>query len=231
MRTMIFGHRGVPELYPENSLQGFRYAVHHGIEGVEFDVHLTKDNVPVVMHDEKIDRTTDGRGYIKNYTYQELRQFSLENYEPIPSLQEVLDLLEGRDVYVNLEFKTNKIHYKNIEKIVTDMVDQYALVHPILYSSFNLSSIKLAQPLAPNAEFAFLTGKRIKNPKSFMQANHLNALHLKFYHPDIESNERIWTVNQSLRLHFMMKHRVAGIFTNNFQRAMEIRDELQGKND
>ncbi len=52
-QTIVFAHRGLPVKFAENSLQGFKYAVEHGAEGVEFDVHLTKDKVPVVMHDEK----------------------------------------------------------------------------------------------------------------------------------------------------------------------------------
>lgn len=52
-KTLIFGHRGYPHKFPENSLKGFAYAIAHGIDGLEFDVHLTKDNVPVIMHDEK----------------------------------------------------------------------------------------------------------------------------------------------------------------------------------
>ncbi len=229
MKTVIYGHRGVPDLYPENSLQGFRYALHNHIEGLEFDVHLTKDNVPVVIHDERIDRTTDGRGFVKDYTYEELSRFSLSNYEPIPKLQEVLELVEGRDVHVNLEFKTNKIHYKNIEEIVIKMVDEYELLHPIIYSSFNLSSIKIAQTITHDAKFAFLTGNRVDNPKEFMAANHLDALHLRFYQPDIEDKERIWTVNGNLRLRFIMKRNVAGVFTNNFERAIKIRDEVERK--
>ena len=83
METIIFAHRGIPVKFAENSLEGFRYAVEHGTEGVEFDVHLT---VPIVMHDEKIDRTTDGSGYIKDYTLSEIRRFHLDNGEPVPML-------------------------------------------------------------------------------------------------------------------------------------------------
>lgn len=153
----------------------------------------------------------------------------MSNYEPIPKLQEVLELIEGRDVYVNLEFKTNKIHYKNIEEIVIKMVDEYELLHPIIYSSFNLSSIKIAQAITHDAKFAFLTGNRIDNPREFMAANHLDALHLRFYQPDIEDVERIWTVNGNLRLRFIMKRNVAGVFTNNFERAIKIRNEVERK--
>ena len=84
IETKIFGHRGYPAKFAENSLEGFEYALENGADGIEFDVHLTKDQVPVVMHDEKINRTTDGKGNIKDYTHEELQQFHLENGETIP---------------------------------------------------------------------------------------------------------------------------------------------------
>lgn len=83
IQTKIFGHRGYPAKFPENSLAGFRYVVAHQIDGVEFDVHLTSDRIPVIMHDETIDRTTDGTGRIVDYTLAELRQFKLSNGESI----------------------------------------------------------------------------------------------------------------------------------------------------
>jgi glycerophosphoryl diester phosphodiesterase len=92
---------------------------------LEFDVHLTKDNVPVIMHDEKIDRTTDGTGEIQSYTLKQLRQFHLSDGETIPMLAELLALADKKPVHMNLEFKTNEIHYDHIEQIVLDMVKQY----------------------------------------------------------------------------------------------------------
>ena len=68
VKTLIFGHRGVPVKFPENSLKGFKYALDHQIDGLELDVHLTRDNVPVVIHDEKLQRTTNGKGQIADYT-------------------------------------------------------------------------------------------------------------------------------------------------------------------
>ncbi|MCP9313985.1 glycerophosphodiester phosphodiesterase, partial [Liquorilactobacillus satsumensis] len=137
-KTLIFGHRGYPHKFPENSLAGFKYAINHGIDGLEFDVHLTKDNVPVIMHDEKIDRTTNGTGEIRSYTFSELRQFQLSDGQRVPTLKELLDIADKQPVHLNLEFKTNEIHYENIEKIVLDMVKNYDLVYPVIYSSFNL---------------------------------------------------------------------------------------------
>ena len=92
IETKIFGHRGYPAKFAENSLEGFEYALENGADGIEFDVHLTRDQVPVVMHDEKINRTTDGKGNIKDYTHEELQQFHLENGETIPDLKDVFEL-------------------------------------------------------------------------------------------------------------------------------------------
>lgn len=140
--TIIFAHRGLPVKFAENSLEGFRYAAKHGAEGVEFDVHMTKDKVPVVMHDEEIDRTTDGSGYIKDYTLNEIRKFHLKNGEPVPMLRELFEILQDKDLYINLEFKTNKIHDKGIEAIVLALVKEYHFVHPIIFSSFNYQTLK-----------------------------------------------------------------------------------------
>ena len=142
IQTKIFGHRGYPAKFPENSLAGFRYVVAHQIDGVEFDVHLTSDRIPVIMHDETIDRTTDGTGRIVDYTLAELRQFKLSNGESIPTLDELLDVFENKDVWINLEFKTDNIAYQDIEKIVMPMVNQHQLLHPVIYSSFNLQTLK-----------------------------------------------------------------------------------------
>lgn len=155
--TIIFAHRGLPVKFAENSLEGFRYAATHGAEGVEFDVHLTKDKVPVVMHDEEIDRTTDGSGYIKDYTLSEIRKFHLKNGEPVPMLRELFEILQDKDLYINLEFKTNKVHDKGIETIVLALAKEYHFVHPIIFSSFNYQTLKNFQRVDPHQQYCFLT--------------------------------------------------------------------------
>ena len=75
-QTKIYGHRGSMGTDPENTLLGFRHALELGVDGIELDVQLTKDGELVVIHDEKIDRTTDGTGYVKDYNLNELKQFS-----------------------------------------------------------------------------------------------------------------------------------------------------------
>ena len=227
MKTQIFAHRGYPVKFPENSLQGFKYAIDHGADGLEFDVHLTRDNVPVIMHDEKIDRTTQGHGRIRDYTYQQLRQYPLANGETIPLLKDFLKLVGSHDIHLNLEFKTNQIHYKGIEKIVLAMVKDHQLKYPVIYSSFNLPTLKVAQKVDPHQIYCFLTDKKIADPKAFIKKEHLDALHPGYYAPGIEDLERIYTIDDTKTMKKLFKKHVQGIFTNNFVKALKVRNEIQ----
>ena len=210
-------------MFPENSLKGFAYAIDHGIDGLEFDVHLTKDNVPVIMHDEKIDRTTDGNGEIRSYTLKQLRQFHLSDGETIPMLAELLALADKKPVHMNLEFKTNEIHYDHIEQIVLNMVKQYDWVYPVIYSSFNLDSLKIAYQLDPTQQYCYLSEHDIKNPRELMAKEHLVGLHLSHYVPMRNVKERIWTVDDPQAQKHLFSLNVAGNFNNNYEGAEKIK--------
>lgn len=102
----IYGHRGAPAEYPENTLAGFRRAMEVGVEGIELDVHLSRDGVPVVLHDETVARTTNGSGAVADMTVAELQALDAGEGERIPRLAEVLDLV-GDAVLVDIEVKAN----------------------------------------------------------------------------------------------------------------------------
>lgn len=222
--TIIFAHRGLPVKFAENSLEGFRYAAKHGAEGVEFDVHMTKDKVPVVMHDEEIDRTTDGSGYIKDYTLNEIRKFHLKNGEPVPMLRELFEILQDKDLYINLEFKTNKIHDKGIEAIVLALVKEYHFVHPIIFSSFNYQTLKNCQQIDPHQQYCFLTKVPVIFPQRFVRKNHFAAIHPHWYLPS-KITQRIWTVDNPKLAKKYMKRGVAGIFTSNFELMNQLKKD------
>ncbi|MHA8111383.1 glycerophosphodiester phosphodiesterase [Lactobacillaceae bacterium Melli_B4] len=226
MKTMVFAHRGIPVKEPENSLSGFKYCLEHGAEALEFDVHLTKDNVPVIMHDEKIDRTTNGTGLIHDFTYDELTQFKLANGETIPTLDEFIEVVAGQDIWLNLEFKTNKVHYPGIEKIVLQKMNAADLVYPVIYSSFNIDSIRVARMIDADQDYNFLFEKRVKDPAKLMQKEHLNGLHPGYYIPGMETHERIWTVDDTEKQKQLFKAGVAGIFTNDFENAQKLKHKL-----
>ena len=107
-------HRGYSEKYPENTMIAFVEAIEGNFDGIETDVHLTKDNRLVLIHDEKINRTSNGKGYVKDLTYDELCKYNFnyhfkEYKEKIPLLEELLDYCKNRETILNLEIKTNKI--------------------------------------------------------------------------------------------------------------------------
>ena len=224
-QTIVFAHRGLPVKFAENSLQGFKYAATHGAEGVEFDVHLTKDKVPVVMHDETLDRTTNGTGYIKDYTLNEIRKFHLENGEPVPLLSELFEILQDKDLYINLEFKTNKIHDVGIEVIVLSLAKQYHFVHPIIFSSFNCQTLKNCQKIDAQQQYCFLTKMPIPFPAHFIAKNHFAAIHPHSYLPS-KITQRIWTVDKVSTAKKYFKLGVAGIFTNNFELMNRVKQRV-----
>jgi hypothetical protein len=94
--TIIMGHRGAPVDEPENTLRSFSRALAVGVAAVELDVQLTKDGRLAVIHDETLDRTTSGRGLVKDFTLAELQRLDAGRGEPIPSLEEVFDLVQGQ---------------------------------------------------------------------------------------------------------------------------------------
>ncbi|WP_010581192.1 glycerophosphodiester phosphodiesterase family protein [Liquorilactobacillus vini] len=221
LKTLIFGHRGFPAKFPENSLAGFRYALTHQIDGIEFDVHLTKDQVPVIMHDETIDRTTNDSGEICSYSLNQLRQFQLKNQEPIPTLAEFLQLVGQHEVQLNLELKTDQIHYPNIEKIVLAQVKQFSLVKPVIFSSFNLATLKNCQKLDPHQQYCWLTKQQVAEPEAFVEHEHLAGLHLHQFQPGIKC-QRIWTIDDPKTAKTLLAHHVAGIITNDFEKLRQL---------
>ncbi|SED82258.1 glycerophosphodiester phosphodiesterase [Ruania alba] len=100
----IYAHRGASAEQPENTLAAFDRAIELGVDGIELDVHLSADGVPVVIHDDTLDRTTSGTGAVNAHTEAELARTDAGSGEHVPTLAEVLDLV-GADAQVNVEIK------------------------------------------------------------------------------------------------------------------------------
>lgn len=92
----ILGHRGAPREEPENTLRSLHRALELGVDAVEVDVHLSRDGRVVVIHDDTVDRTTNGRGRVRDLTFAELRELDAGKGERLPSLEEVIDLVRGQ---------------------------------------------------------------------------------------------------------------------------------------
>lgn len=228
-KTLIFGHRGIPVKYPENSLAGFKYALNQQIDGIELDVHLTKDQIPVVIHDETLERTTNGKGKIGDYSLNELKKFRLSDGERIPTLKEVLTLMAFRDVYLNLEFKTNVVSYPGIEKIVLDLVNESKLKYPVIYSSFNVQTLRTCREIDPNQNYNLLSAaKSIKHPKQFLLSEGFSGLHTSHYQ-FASICQRSWTINKSYKAILLLNLGVSGIITDDFEKMTILRDKYQSR--
>lgn len=163
----IWAHRGCSQNYPENTLLAFeKAAALEGLTGIELDIQLTGDGHMVVYHDEKVDRNTDGTGELKNYSLAELKELKIDagdgKYERIPTMEEVLDLLENRikeGLKLNIELKNSVIPYEGMEEKIIELVRKCGLQKSIVYSSFSALSLEKIRRLEPDAEIGILDCK------------------------------------------------------------------------
>ena len=201
------GHRGYSAKYPENTMEAFKQAYFKGFDGIETDVQMTKDGVLVLIHDEKINRTSTGKGYVKDYTFKQLREFNFHNqyqgFYMIPSLQELLTFIKGKDFIVNLEIKTDVIEYPDIERKVVKMVHEMGVEKQVLYSSFHLASVLRLKELDPLSHVGYLMEVQYQKKRNELLENHITAFHPRYNYLnektvlDLKQNHIIiatWTV-------------------------------------
>lgn len=163
----IWAHRGCSQMYPENTLLAFEKAMAvPGITGIELDIQLTKDRQIVVIHDERVDRTTEGAGYVKDFTLKELKRLHIyagENRaQRIPTMEEVLDVTGAKlkeGVKLNIELKNSVCPYDGMEEKIVELVHKRGMAESVVYSSFCASSLERLKKLAPEAELGILDGR------------------------------------------------------------------------
>lgn len=173
---LIYAHRGYSANYPENTLSAFEAALPH-VDGIELDVQLSKDGRLVVIHDETVDRTTDGTGWVKDMTLQELRQLKIDGYERIPTLEEVLGLIKRSNVTLNVELKTDQYVYPGIERLAWLAVDEFHMTGRVVFSSFNRETLVRMRDVAPHARLAVLTLTGESDTVSFAETIRAEAIH------------------------------------------------------
>lgn len=240
MMTLIFAHRGYSSMYPENTMKAFQEAEKVNSDGLELDVQMTKDGELVVIHDEKINRTTDGIGYIKDLTYKELRKLDA-SYKfkkwyvknPIPSLKEVLEWLTTNQLICNIELKNSLIPYEGIEGKVIDLVRQYRLSERIIISSFNHYSIIRSYQLAPEIEIAPLCYESIYMPWVYAKSIQAKSFHPKYFPAldDVLSETmangvavRPYTINKASHMQRLFSIGCSAIITNDPVQAFKIKN-------
>lgn len=186
--TKNYAHRGFSSKYPENTMLAFEKAIEVGAHGIEFDVQVTKDGKLVIIHDETIDRTSNGKGKVKDFTYEELLKFDFsvnynEQEEPqrIPLLSEYFELVKDIDIISNIELKNSVYEYEGIEEKVYDLVGQYKLKNKVIISSFNHESIMRMKAIDESIECGFLIDSWMLNPGKYTKYNGIECFHPSAY--------------------------------------------------
>lgn len=152
MSFFTIGHRGVPAAEPENTLRSFLRAEREGLDGIELDLHLSSDGALVVMHDETLDRTTDGSGAIADHTLEELRELDAGLGERIPVFEEVLDAV-GPTLPVQAEIK-DRAAARSLAKVLRerDLLDRVSVI------SFHDSALTEIRGLLPEVRTVLVAG-------------------------------------------------------------------------
>ncbi|MEN2466394.1 glycerophosphodiester phosphodiesterase family protein [Ornithinibacillus sp. JPR2-1] len=195
-------HRGYPVNYPENTLSSFQAAIDLGFSHMELDVHMSKDGIPVVMHDHTIDRMTNGTGEIRDYTLEELKQFTIHSEEKIPTLEEVLTIAKDR-IIVSIELKKPKL-YPGIEQEIYDIITKFEMEDQVYVISFNHDSLLKLRAISDEIQLGPLVNK--VRPSHFRLIKKMNARYfavnckaIKEKHikkcESMEVQLVVWTVN------------------------------------
>ena len=183
----VIGHRGAAAYAPENTIEGIHTAADMGVEWVELDVKLTKDQVPIIFHDEILERTTNGSGLVAETTYEQIKQMEAGSWFgdsfagiKIPTLEEALDALIERDLGFNLEIKPCPGREVETTEAALDILSQIWDDHNrLLISSFNPVCLETAQHIAGDWSRGLLLApegeEEIINPDWKDLADHLDV--------------------------------------------------------
>lgn len=236
----VIAHRGFSGVYPENTMLAFKKAIEVGADGIELDVHLSKDGQVMIIHDEALKRTAGVDGVVSDYTRAELEKISAGKtkndefgFTPIPSLDEYLAFMaEHKDKITNIELKTAPVYYPGIEEKTLELVRKYDLENNVIYSSFNWLSIERMQRLKTFSQ----TGLLFSGMKLYNQAHIIKALGINYFHPDFNDltdeivksylDEKVglnvWTVNEIEDMKVCLSWNIDGLITNYPDRALSI---------
>jgi glycerophosphoryl diester phosphodiesterase len=237
---IIFGHRGACAYAPENTIVSFRLAVEQGADFIELDAKLSSDHQVMVIHDQTVDRTTNGTGRINQLTCSQLQKLDAgsrfnEKFagEKIPTLDDVFKAV-GKEIFVNVELTNYESKNDDLIPLVAQVVKDNQMEDRVIFSSFlpkNLAAIHQLLPQAPTAMLC-LEGIAGWPTRSFLMlgvAPKLLHPYLADTTPALVAREHkrgrrvhVWTVNEEKDIVHLVKIGVDGIFTDDPQKAKQI---------
>lgn len=242
---VVMAHRGASAHAPENTLAAFKLAVAHGADGIELDAKLSADGQVVVIHDQKVDRTTGQPGVVRQMTLQQLKRLDAGSFfdavfarEQIPTLEEVF-VAVGSQVLINVEITNYASPMDELPDKIADLVARYGLQEHILFSSFhplNLLRIRRRLPECPAALLtlpgAGLGGRlgrgwfgRLFSPE-YIHPYYTDVTPAGVQH-EHQAGRRVnvWTVNEPDDLRRLFRMGIDGIITDDPRLARRVMEE------
>jgi len=239
----IYAHRGACGFFPENTMLAFHKALEANSDGIELDVQLTRDGHVVIIHDETVERTTDGTGRVIDYTLAELQKLNAaahwgdgSAFHAIPSFEEYCSWVASTPLITNIEIKSSVIYYPELEKKTLALIKAHHLEGRVLISSFNHLSLIESKRLAP----ALPCGVLVPIPGLVNAGYGIKHFGFEYYHPAYSSLDEekvaechrhgigvnVWTVNTMEALENCYRWGCDGIFTNYPEVARPYVDSL-----
>ncbi|PZO86462.1 MAG: glycerophosphoryl diester phosphodiesterase [Micavibrio aeruginosavorus] len=230
----VIGHRGAKAYAPENTLESIETAASLGVEWVELDVKLTRDGVPIIFHDEELDRTTNGSGLVAETSYDDICQLEAGSWfadgfagVKIPTLEEAVDILLKHNLGLNLEIKPCPGREKETAEAALDQLSQIWDDHDrLLISSFQHVSLEAAMDLAPDWARGLLIGGE-EMPENWKElADYLNVKTINLGSRlvtravadevmDMELPLLVYTVNDPMEARALQRLGVDSFFSDN----------------
>lgn len=242
--VQIYAHRGSSGTHPENTLPAFSEAIRAGADGIELDVHFSKDGHLIVMHDEEVDRTTNGKGLIREKTLEEIKKLHAGSWfdkefaaTKVPELKEVLALLLQKNYrgMLMIEIKTDQYEYTGIEEKLANLLTSREWPFQHGYCSFNLHSLERIAVLEPDAQLDLLLSTSEKKIELAAEAGYIEGIHPKITwlleHPhDAEAFPkaiRPWTINTEEEMEKCIQQNVNGIITDFPEKAVRWKQSMK----
>ena len=216
------GHRGAKGYEPENTLASFQKALDMLVDGIELDVHLSADGEIIVIHDETIDRTTNGKGFVNALSLRKLKAFRIDGKHKIPTLKEVFDLV-NQDCFINIELK----NYESTDKVVS-LIEKYVAkkswnYDQFLVSSFDWNALQQVAFLNDKIPIGVLTETDLDLALAFAKFIQAKSIHPHFHLLTKENTVQMqekglqvfpWTINELEDIQKIKTFHVNGIITD-----------------
>lgn len=217
----IMAHRGWSSRAPENTLAAIKLAVfEHWIDSVEVDVQLTKDGVPIIIHDFQVNRTTNGVGFVKDFTFAKLRKLDAGSWfdprfsrEKVPSLEEVLKLCKGK-TRLNLEIKNSGDKDDRLLRKVVQLINRFQMEKEVIITSFDHEEIKKVQRISNQIETGIIVEGNPPFLNEILEETGANTISMSFFfltkrlvEKHLSAGRRliVWTPNNIEEITFVME--------------------------